>query len=288
MAEDQQTWSGANTSGTGGGRAMTPAETPPVGGVVGQTAQVAKQAAGQAAQQAQQAAAPITEQVQQTAGHVAEQAKQQAFSQASTQKDHAAGSLDAVATALRQSGDQLRNNQQEPLANLAGMAAGHVEQFSGYLRRTDVPAMIRDVEQFARRQPAAFLGGAFTLGVLAARFLKSSSQNSNAADMPPSGRLPSYRGYTGSQYASSGARPYPTPASYGGVGGLGSGGSSIASSGLDIPAAGPRDGDLGTSSGERTLDRSGVTTTASPSGGATGSGWGYTPRGSVGGEKEAR
>jgi hypothetical protein len=299
MADDQQTWSGANTSGISGGRATSSAETPdygmgqgattpPAGGAVGQTAQVAKQAVGQTAQQAQQAAAPMTDQVQQTAGQVAEQAKQQAISQVSTQKEHAAGSLDAVATALRQSGDQLRSNQQEPLANLAGTAAHHVEQFSGYLRNTDVPAMIRDVEQFARRQPAAFLGGAFTLGVLAARFLKSSSQNANAADMPPSGRLPSYSGYTGS--ASAGTRAYPTPASYGGVGGLGSRGSSIASSGLDIPTAGPSDGDLGASSAERTLDRSGMTTTASSSGGgAAGSGWGYTPRSSgVGGEREAR
>jgi hypothetical protein len=33
--------------------------------------------------------------------------------------------------------------------------------------------MTHQVEDFARRQPAAFLGGAFAIGFLAARFLKS-------------------------------------------------------------------------------------------------------------------
>lgn len=210
MAEDQQTRSGFNTSDFGGSSVATTAESSDftgshVAATVNQGAQEARQSVGQAAQQVQQAATPITEQVQETAGQVADQAKQQAIRQVSTQKEHAAGSLDAVATALRQSGDQLRSSQQEPLANLAGTAAQHVEQFSGYLRNTDVQAMIRDVEQFARRQPAAFLGGAFTLGVLAARFLKSSSQSANAAAMPPSGRLPSYQGYSANPYAGSGA-----------------------------------------------------------------------------------
>jgi hypothetical protein len=36
--------------------------------------------------------------------------------------------------------------------------------------------MVRNVEDFARRQPALFIGGAFMLGLLGARFLKSSAQ----------------------------------------------------------------------------------------------------------------
>jgi hypothetical protein len=40
--------------------------------------------------------------------------------------------------------------------------------------------MIQEVERFARRQPALFLGGAFTLGLIAARFLKSSSEVSHS------------------------------------------------------------------------------------------------------------
>ena len=43
----------------------------------------------------------------------------------------------------------------------------------GYLRGKDFDRMVDDLEGFARRQPALFLGGAFMLGLLAARFLKS-------------------------------------------------------------------------------------------------------------------
>jgi len=37
--------------------------------------------------------------------------------------------------------------------------------------------LMRDVEHFAHKNPAVFLGGAFALGILAARFLKSGNPN---------------------------------------------------------------------------------------------------------------
>jgi hypothetical protein len=45
---------------------------------------------------------------------------------------------------------------------------------SNYLQNTDVSEMVDRTEEFARRRPALFLGGAFALGLLGARFLKSS------------------------------------------------------------------------------------------------------------------
>jgi hypothetical protein len=38
---------------------------------------------------------------------------------------------------------------------------------------------VSEAEDFARRQPALFLGGAFALGLLGARFLKSSGQQAS-------------------------------------------------------------------------------------------------------------
>jgi ABC-type transporter Mla subunit MlaD len=230
------------------------------------TASQVTNAAGQAAQQAKQAVAPITEQAQETAGQVAEQAKQQALTQLGTQKEHAAGSLDAVAQALRQSGDQLREKQQEPLAHLAGTAAERVEQFSSYLRHTDVSDMLRDVEQFARRQPAAFLGGAFTLGVLAARFLKSSSRPAADQGMATAGRMPSYRGYGASPYATSGTSRYPAASS-------------------PLAPASATGGDPG--SVDTAMPDPGLR--GAPAGsGTTASGWGYTPRRDTRPEQEGR
>jgi hypothetical protein len=302
MADDQQTWGGKATPGAvGGGRATTtdlsdmttagatPGTTATTGGSteqagspVGQAASQVKSAAGQTAQQAQQAAAPITDQVQQTAGQVADQAKQQALTQASTQKEHAAGSLDAVAVALRQSSDQLRDKQQEPLAHLANTAAGRVEQFSGYLRNTDVQDMVRDVEQFAHRQPAAFIGGAFTLGILAARFLKSSGQASTGTQSS-GGRTPSYAGYSGrGAYAATG---YPTPDTYA------SGAANPALGNITGAGAGVGPSTMGQDTRESTIgstdDPTGIGSNPTGTSTATTGGWGYVPR-RPGVEREGR
>ena len=46
--------------------------------------------------------------------------------------------------------------------------------FSERLKNKDVTELLNDAQRLARRQPALFVGGAFALGLLGARFLKSS------------------------------------------------------------------------------------------------------------------
>ncbi len=118
----------------------------------------------------------VVEQTQQKAGEVAGQVKQQATSQLSSQKDRAVDSLDTVAHALRQTSQHLRESNQAPIAQYADKAAERMEQFTTNLRHKDVQMIVRDVERYARRQPAVVLGGAFALGLLGARFLKSTAQ----------------------------------------------------------------------------------------------------------------
>jgi len=158
----------------------------------------------------------VVEQTQQKAGEVVDQAKQQATSQLSTRKDQAAASLGTVADALRQTGTHLRENDQHGIAQYADKAAERVEQMSGQLRGKDVQEIVRDVERYARRQPALFLGGAFALGLLGARFLKSTAQREDAggADQYGPGTDGGYRpGYYSGAYGSE----------YGGYGGTASG-----------------------------------------------------------------
>ncbi len=126
--------------------------------------------------QTQQKVGEVTDQAKQQAGEVVDQAKQQATSQLSAQKDRLVDSLGTVADALRQSGKHLRENEQQGFAQYADKAAERVEQFSGQLRGKDVQEIVRDVERYARQQPALVLGGAFVLGLLGARFLKSTAQ----------------------------------------------------------------------------------------------------------------
>jgi len=128
------------------------------------------------ADQAKETAGQVANQAQQKAGRVVDQTRQQMTSRLASQKDRAAEGLGSVAQALWQTGQQLREQDQDGVTSYIDNAASQVERFSTYLQNNDVGELINDVERFARRQPAVFLGGAFVLGLLGARFLKSSRQ----------------------------------------------------------------------------------------------------------------
>jgi hypothetical protein len=76
---------------------------------------------------------------------------------------------------LRSSTQQLRDQNQDGASRAIERAADGVERFATYLQDANVDDVIDSVHEFARRQPAAFIGGAFALGFLASRFLKAST-----------------------------------------------------------------------------------------------------------------
>ena len=101
--------------------------------------------------------------------------KESATAQLATQKDKATDGLGSVAQAMRQTTQHLRTQQHDTVARYAEQAADQIERFSQRLRDKDVGELLDDAQQLARRQPALFIGGAFAIGLLGARFLKSSS-----------------------------------------------------------------------------------------------------------------
>jgi len=125
------------------------------------------------ADQAKETAGQVADQTKQAARHVVDQARDQATSKLGTQKDNAAAGLTSVAQALRQTGQQLREQDQTGVTSYIDGAADQVEQLSSYLQNHDIGQLVDEVEHFARRRPALFVGGAFVLGILGARFLKS-------------------------------------------------------------------------------------------------------------------
>jgi len=130
---------------------------------------------------AQQKAGEVIDQAQEKVGEVADKVKGQASSQISNQKDKAADSLGNVADAIRQTGDQLRQNEKvAPVAQYTDQLAQGVETVSNYLRSKSLGDIVGEVERFARREPALFLGATFTVGLLAGRFLRSSSSSSRS------------------------------------------------------------------------------------------------------------
>ncbi|MGZ8413476.1 MAG: hypothetical protein ACXW05_12145 [Gemmatirosa sp.] len=113
------------------------------------------------------------EKAQQLAGDVRQQATERLGSGLDRGKARAAETLGGVAQTLFQSSQQLRE-QQPQVGQYAERAAHEMQRFSDYLQRADVEELVDGVERLARRQPALFLGGMFALGVLGARFLRSS------------------------------------------------------------------------------------------------------------------
>lgn len=155
-----------------------PGTTPGGSGVSDTASLVTEQVQSQAQQVAQQA--------QQKAGQVANQAKQQTTSVLASQKDKAASSLDNVAQALRQTSQQLQE-QQGGISQLGNKAADQVDSVSQYLRSKDVNELVNDAEGYARNNPGIFLAGALALGFLAARFLKSSPSSAGNGQYRSSG-----------------------------------------------------------------------------------------------------
>jgi len=128
------------------------------------TTEAAKEKLGQAGGQAQ-------EKVQQVAGQARGRARDQ-IDQRSTQ---AGEQLSSIAQAVRKSGDELRSQDQQGPARAVDRVSEQAERLSGYLKESDADRILRDVEDFARRQPWALAAGAFVVGLLGSRFVKASS-----------------------------------------------------------------------------------------------------------------
>jgi hypothetical protein len=219
--------------------------------------------------------------------------REQATAQLSSQKDKATDGLGSVAQAVRQTTQHLRENQHETVAHYAEQAADQIERFSQGLRNKDVGELMNDAQRLARRQPALFVGGAFALGLLGARFLKSSS---------PENRHPYGYGagcYGGSDYgganysgAGYGNRDYGSAGGYSGTGygntGYGStgyGASTGSTSGTGLSGAGVGSGstDFGTtgSASGTTESMRGSSSTTGGTGTTSGRGAGSSRKSSV-------
>ncbi len=117
--------------------------------------------------------------VKETANNAVGQAKNKAVGIIDEKKSSLTSGLNDVADTIRKVGENLREaDNQTSIGKMTSQygenIAGTIENFSSYLDEARLNDIRRDVEDFARRQPLLFAGGAFALGLLAARFLKSS------------------------------------------------------------------------------------------------------------------
>lgn len=103
---------------------------------------------------------------------------------ADSTRSHAADAIGSVADALTSSAQQLRNDEEGASVDFVRRAGDQLQRVSDYLRNNDTDELIRNAENFARRQPAVFLAGAFALGFLGARLVKSTQSPGSGGSIP--------------------------------------------------------------------------------------------------------
>ncbi|MBB1090056.1 hypothetical protein HUU61_02020 [Rhodopseudomonas palustris] len=93
---------------------------------------------------------------------------------ANSQREAGADYIGGIADAIRRASREFDNDM--PIAGVyMRKAAAKVEDISDTVQRGDISELVKGVQDFARRQPTAFLGLAVLAGFGAVRFLKSSS-----------------------------------------------------------------------------------------------------------------
>lgn len=114
---------------------------------------------------------------------MAREGKTRAKSQAEQQKEKVSDGLLSVADALRRGGEEMPEEQRQ-YGRFLDAVADRAEDASHFLAERDVDSLSREVRTFARHHAPVFLSGAFTLGMLGARFLKSSPKHDSYDRLP--------------------------------------------------------------------------------------------------------
>jgi hypothetical protein len=123
----------------------------------------------------------VKDQVVDQAKNSFRQARDSAGTSLNQSRSQAADRITGIADAVRGTSERLRSDNQPGVANLTDSLADQVERLSSYLRDRDLSEFRRDLERFARRQPAVAVGVALALGMLGARFIKSSQRQGGSS-----------------------------------------------------------------------------------------------------------
>src|ERR1700754_4419606 len=115
------------------------------------------------------------EQAKEKAQETAQQAKRGVRDQVDQRSTEAGVRVGRMGQDARSVADELRRQGKDQPAKLAEQAAERAESLGGYLERSDGDTILRDLEDFGRRQPWAVIAGGLALGFAASRFLEASS-----------------------------------------------------------------------------------------------------------------
>ena len=151
--------------------------------------EAAPQAARSLAEEMREKGVEAAQTAKETAFEYAERARQEAYAQGEYYRDYAAEETGKLASALRRASEELSSGS--PQERFVGQLADGVADAAERMRGMTLDDVARDATDFAKRHPAAFLGGAALLGFALARFMKASAREETAAYLPPAVEQPS-------------------------------------------------------------------------------------------------
>jgi hypothetical protein len=112
-----------------------------------------------------------------------DQAKDKASAAAEGQKAGLADQIDGFADSIHKSGEQFKG-QQDWIASAVERGATELSSLATSLRENDLGTLLRQVQGFARQQPALFIGASFAAGFALSRFGKIVAADLSTDDLP--------------------------------------------------------------------------------------------------------
>src|SRR5919206_272793 len=131
----------------------------------------ARGAAQDVADEARQAGGSL----RQAAGGMVDALREGVVSQAQAQKDAVADRIDAIAERVHSTADELRDREGW-LADILDRGAREIDTFADAAPRRDVRELAGSLQDFARRQPALFVGAAVAAGFALTRVARASME----------------------------------------------------------------------------------------------------------------
>lgn len=122
-----------------------------------------------------------SDEIKSQAHSAVDEAQRAATHYAEDGKNVAAGSLTDFAKAIRSASDELSNRDQGVAARFVTEAADGLERVASSVSGTSVEEMVGSAQDFARRNPGAFVIGTVLAGVALGRFVRASSERSHGA-----------------------------------------------------------------------------------------------------------
>ncbi len=109
--------------------------------------------------------------ISQAVRNFSQQVKSQAISILTEEKNRITGQMEGIVNVLNEASEKLREQQNEPVARITKTGAEGIEKFASRIRQGDTGELVRQVEDFARQNPAVVAGVAMAAGFIIGQIL---------------------------------------------------------------------------------------------------------------------